>query len=160
MTAQATRIALAAVRSAPTLLEAMHRGPALDVAAAADAASPAGESTATQLLRAAIDDPTDHLTAAIATLALGSVATESSARSLARVLDASAPHLKDYVVWALGRGPFIGSRPSSRRWASCRVRRRARHCAVWPLTKTKVRLRGPLPRPPSVIAVDHHRPQT
>ncbi|MEO7131128.1 MAG: glycosyltransferase [Dermatophilaceae bacterium] len=109
MTAQATRIALAAVRSAPTLLEAMHRGPALDVAAAADAASPAGESTATQLLRAAIDDPTDQLTAAIATLALGSVATESSARSLARVLDASAPHLQDHVVWALGRGPFIGS---------------------------------------------------
>ncbi|MDO5710654.1 MAG: glycosyltransferase [Micrococcales bacterium] len=110
MTAQATRIALEAVRSAPTLLEAMHRGPGLDSAAAADAAEgPAGASAAAQLLRAAVDDPTDQLTAAIATLALGSVATQRSARTLARLLDGSASHLHDHVVWALGRGPFVAS---------------------------------------------------
>ncbi|MEP7159767.1 MAG: hypothetical protein ABI746_01550, partial [Dermatophilaceae bacterium] len=110
MTAEATRIALDAVRSAPTLLEAMQRGPRLDAAAAADAAAgPAGERTAVRLLRAAIDDPTDQLTAAIATLALGSVATQTSAQTLARLLEDSAPHLHDQVAWALGRGPFVGS---------------------------------------------------
>lgn len=110
MTAEATRSALEAVRSAPTLLEAMHRGPGLCVATAADAAAgPAGESAAATLLLAAIDDSTDQLTAAIATLALGSVATETSARTLARLLDDSAPHLHDHVVWALGRGPFVDS---------------------------------------------------
>ncbi|MEO6996526.1 MAG: glycosyltransferase family 4 protein [Terracoccus sp.] len=108
--AEATRLALEAVRLTPTLLEAMHRGPGLDAAAAADAAAgPAGESAAAALLMAAIDDPTDQLTAAIATLALGSVATETSARTLAQLLDDGAPHLTDHVVWALGRGPLVAS---------------------------------------------------
>ena len=110
MTAEVTRLALEAVRSAPTLLEAMHRGPGLDTAAAADAASgPAGESAAASLLLAAVDDRADELTAAIATLALGSMATEKSARTLAGLLDEGAPHLLDHIVWALGRGPCIGS---------------------------------------------------
>lgn len=110
MTVGATRLALAAVQSAPTLLEAMHQGPGLDLAAAADAASGrAGEIATVTLLRGAIDDPADQLTAALATLALGSVATETSARALARLLDEGAPHLLDHVVWALGRGPCVSS---------------------------------------------------
>ncbi|MDN5766445.1 MAG: glycosyltransferase family 4 protein [Humibacillus sp.] len=110
MRADATRFALEAVRSAPTLLEAMHRGPRLDQAAVADAASgPSGETSAVTLLRGAIDDPADQLTAAIATLALGSVATETSARTLARLLDDGAAHLQDHLVWALGRGPLVDS---------------------------------------------------
>ena len=110
MTAEATRIALDAVRSAPTVLEALHRGPELDVAAAAAAAvGPAAESTAVWLLRAAIDDPADQLTAAVATLALGSMATQTSARTLAGLLEDCPPHLYDPVIWALRRGPFIGA---------------------------------------------------
>ncbi len=110
MTSEATRHALGAVRSAPTLLEAMHRGPGLDAAAVADAATgPEGESAVVTLLGAAIDDPTDQLTAAIATVALGSTATEGSARELARLLGAAPEHVREHVVWALGRGPIAVS---------------------------------------------------
>ncbi|MEO5745494.1 MAG: glycosyltransferase, partial [Terracoccus sp.] len=93
-----------------TLLEAMHRGPGLDAAAAADAATgPEGESAVVTLLGAAIDDPTDQLTAAIATVALGSTATGGSARELARRLGAAPEHVREHVVWALGRGPLATS---------------------------------------------------
>ncbi|OFE16806.1 hypothetical protein BA895_04415 [Humibacillus sp. DSM 29435] len=110
MTAEATRHALGAVRSAPTLLEAMHRGPGLDAAAASDAATGAeGERAVLTVLGEAIADPHDQLTAAIATVALGSTATEGSARELARMLDTSSDHLREHVVWALGRGPLVPS---------------------------------------------------
>ena len=110
MTAEATRHALGAVRSAPTLLEAMHRGPSLDAAAATDAATgPEGESAVVTVLGAAIADPTDQLTAAIATVALGSTATEGSARELARLLGAAPEPVREHVVWALGRGPLAPS---------------------------------------------------
>ena len=110
MRANATRLALEAVRTAPTLLGAMHEGPGLDRAAAADAASgPAAEVEVIALLESAITDPTDQLTAAIATLALGAVGTQAGARSLAGLLEHSPLCGPDHVIWALGRGPFVGS---------------------------------------------------
>ncbi|MEO8850934.1 MAG: glycosyltransferase family 4 protein [Allobranchiibius sp.] len=108
MTARATRSALQAVRAAPTLLEAMHRGPLLDSAVTADcAASPAGANAVAALLQSAVEEPSDQLVAAIATLALGSVCSESSVRTLVRLLDGGAPYLVQHAICALGRGPFV-----------------------------------------------------
>ena len=86
----------------------MHHGPALDRAASTDAArGAAAEAEVIALLESAIADPCDQLTGAIATLALGSVATRAGGRSLAGLLQDPPAGGLDHVIRALGRGPFV-----------------------------------------------------
>lgn len=105
-----TRRVLDSVRTASTVLGAMHHGPALDRAAKVDAArGAAAEAEVIALLEGAIADPGDQLTGAIATLALGSVATRAGGRSLAGLLQDPPAAGPDQVIRALGRGPFVAA---------------------------------------------------
>ncbi|RKT78661.1 glycosyl transferase family 1 [Terracoccus luteus] len=96
------REALAAVRDAPTLLEALRLGPDLERSAAAE-----GPDGADVLLEATRG--TDALTASLAVRALGRVGGPASADALVDLLTTGPDHLRDAAAEAL-RGVTLTER--------------------------------------------------
>ncbi|HZL81831.1 MAG TPA: HEAT repeat domain-containing protein, partial [Demequina sp.] len=100
-----TRRALAAVRTAPTILEAIRRADDL-IDVAAREASP-GEVV--RLLREALvdaSDASDALTAIAAVHALAAVRDSGgAAETLVGLLSDGTPNLREHAAWALGSSP-------------------------------------------------------
>lgn len=92
--APATRAALDAVKSAPTLLQGMQR--AADLAAAARGDGP----FAAPLLAEAIEDAADQL-AAVAAVHAAAADRDLAAELLVPLLGSGLPFLRDHAVWAL-----------------------------------------------------------
>lgn len=101
--------ALAAVRGAPTLLEALRR--AGDLAAAARHDDDGARSVA--LLAAAAQDASDHVTAVAAVHALAGVPEQAAAEALTSFLVQGPPFRREHAAWALGaRAPHPPAVPA------------------------------------------------
>ncbi|PPI68959.1 glycosyltransferase [Rathayibacter iranicus] len=93
----ATQTVLDAVRSAPTLLEAIRAADELTVAAVSD-----GGGRAVRLLTRAAVDPSDQLTAIAAVHSLAQVFYEEADLSLLLLLEHERPFLREHAAWAFG----------------------------------------------------------
>lgn len=100
---------LAAVRGAPTILEAMRR--AGDLAAAARHDDDGARSVA--LLAAAAQDASDHVTAVAAVHALAGVPEQAATEALTSFLVQGPPFRREHAAWALGaRAPHPSAVPA------------------------------------------------
>lgn len=93
----ALHAALAKVRDAPFILDAIRASDALTEAAGHD-----GGPYAVRVLTAAIGDDDDQLLAIAATQALGAVFDESAGAALSDLLSDPHPFLREHAAWALG----------------------------------------------------------
>jgi glycosyltransferase involved in cell wall biosynthesis len=110
VTAAATRQALHAVRTAPTLLQGLRRAEALASAVVVGRDDPAIE--AVTLLSHAAQSPDDHLSAIAATRALGGVPGKAADDVLVELLDEGPSFLHDHAAGALGeRTPVVRALP-------------------------------------------------
>ncbi|MGC5584717.1 glycosyltransferase [Ornithinimicrobium sp. W1665] len=96
--ASSTQRALDAVRQAPSMLTGLDGMDDLTDAVRADGAA------AAPLLRAAVHDPTDTLTAVVAVHAAG-VAGPTAAAVVVPLLGSAVPFLREHAAWSLGSGP-------------------------------------------------------
>ncbi len=99
----AVHAALAKVRDAPFILDAMRAADGLTLAAGHD-----GGPHAVKLLTTAIADDADHVTAIAAVHALGAVFDDGAADVLSDLLSDPRPFLREHAAWALGsRSPRL-----------------------------------------------------
>ncbi len=99
----ALHAALAKVRDAPFILDAMRSADGLTVAAGHD-----GGPHAVRLLASVIDDDADQVTAIAAVHALGAVFDDGAAEVLSDLLSDPRPFLREHAAWALGsRAPRL-----------------------------------------------------
>ncbi len=96
----ALHAALAKVRDAPFILDAMRAAESLIVAAGHD-----GGPHAVEVLNAAIADDDDQVTGIAAVHALGAVFDSSAAAVLSELLSDSRIYLREHAAWALGSRP-------------------------------------------------------
>jgi len=93
----ALQAALAKLRDAPFILDAIRAAEALTEAAGQD-----GGPHAVKLLRQLVDDDHDQLMAIAGVHALGAVFDDAAAGSLSELLSDSRPFIREHAAWALG----------------------------------------------------------
>jgi len=92
---------LDAIRRAPSILAAMHLG--MDLAA--DVSAVPATRWRIAALEAAIDDPTDDLTAIAALHGMARLLDDDAQRRLVGWLHDERPHIREHAVWALAARP-------------------------------------------------------
>jgi len=95
------------IRSAPSILAAMHRSLALTAAVPATSWS----ASDTAALGSAIDDPGDQITAIAAIHALARLPDEAAGARLVECLVDQRPFVREHAVWALRSRPLTGLDP-------------------------------------------------